>query len=84
MGNPLLLPELRIMLADADQAGLAEVMTELHAATIADFAEDLTVTETWQLLDQAMKHREAEVFSFFPIAKQVELATGAGRERMSQ
>jgi magnesium transporter len=59
-------------------------MTELHSATIADFSEGLTVEETWHLLDHASVERQAEVFSFFPLDKQVEMVSGIGRDRMSK
>ena len=84
MYNPLLLPELREMLSTHDTAGLADVMSELHPATIADFSEGLSVDETWQLLDNASVERQAEVFSFFPFDKQVEMVVGVGRNRMSK
>ncbi len=84
MYNPILLPELREMLAEADDQGLNSVVNELHAATVADFSEGLTVEQTWQLLDHAPIGRQAEVFTFYPIAKQVEMVSGIGRERMSR
>lgn len=84
MFNPLILPELREMLSTQDESGLSEVMAELHPATIADFSEGLSVEETWQLLDHASVERQAEVFSFFPLDKQVEMVSGIGRERMSK
>lgn len=84
MYNPLLLPEIRIMLAEEDHEGLAEVMRELHPATIAEFSAGLTDEETWQLLSQAPVEREAEVFCFYPLEKQVELTVGMGREPMSR
>src|SRR5262245_48892942 len=82
--NPLLLPEIREMLAENDDRGLTEVMTELHAVSIAEFAEGLSVDETWQLLSHADNYRQAEVFSFFSTHKQDELVSGVGRERMSK
>jgi magnesium transporter len=84
MYNPLLLPELREMLSTGDEKGLSAVMTELHPATIADFSEGLSVEETWQLLDYAAVDRQAEVFAFFPLDKQVAMVSGAGRERTSK
>ena len=36
MSNLLVLPDLREMIAENDAAGLAQVVTELHLATIAD------------------------------------------------
>lgn len=84
MTNVLLLPELRSMLAEQDAAGLTALMTELHPATVADWTEGLSVEETWKVFDHAGINRQALVFEFFPLSKQVEMATGAGRERMSR
>lgn len=84
MLNPLLLPEIRTMLAQDDKQGLTEIVTELHAATVAEFGEGLTVEETWALLRHADVARQAEIFAFFPEEKQVELVDGVGRERMSR
>jgi len=84
MLNPLLLPELREMLAEGDVAGLRDVTTELHPATIAEFLEGLTNEETWQVLDHATIERQAEIFGYFPIEKQVEMVEGIGKDRMSR
>ena len=84
LANPLLLPELRAMFAEGDAKGLAEFMAELHSASIADFSEGLSVDETWELLGYTAVQRQAEVFAFFHPDKQVALAEGVGRERMSK
>lgn len=84
MVNPLLLPELRSMIAEGDDEGLSVVMNELHPASIAEFAEGLSVEETWQLLSHGDVHRQAEVFPFFTDEKEVELVEGVGAERMSR
>jgi magnesium transporter len=84
MANVLLLPELRTMLAEEDHEGLTALMTELHPATVADWTEGLSVEETWKVFNHAGIDRQAEVFEFFPPQKQVDMATGAGRERMSR
>lgn len=84
MPNLLVLPDLREMLTEHDDVGLAQVVAELHPATIADFSEGLSVEETWQLLDHAPVTRQAEILTFFPSAKQVEMVTGAGRHLISK
>ena len=84
MPNPLILPDLRELLSEGDEKGLAEVVNEFHAATVAEFAEGLSVEEIWRLLDYAPLARQAEVFAFFPIGEQVELVSGVGRDRMSK
>lgn len=83
MANPIILPELRLMLAENDDQGLREVAVELHPATVADFTEGLTVDETWRVLARAPLTRQAEVFGYYDIPKQVEMVLGSGRERMS-
>lgn len=82
--NPLLLPEIRSMIAEGDDQGLSEIMSELHPASIAEFAEGLSVEETWRLLDHGDVRRQADVFPFFSEKKEVELVQGVGRERMSR
>lgn len=84
MSNLLVLPDLREMLSEHDDVGLAQIVAELHPATIADFSEGLSVEETWQLLDHAPVTRQAEILAFFPSNKQVEMVTGAGRHLISK
>lgn len=84
MANPLLLPEIRQMIAEEDDQGLSEIMSVLHPASIAEFAEGLTVEEAWILLSHGDVHRQAEVFPFFSPEKEQELVEGIGRDRMSK
>ncbi len=83
MVNPILLPEIRLMLAEQDSQGLLEVATELHPATVADFTEGLSVDETWQVLAHAPLAIQADIFSYYSNSKQEELVEGGGRQRMS-
>jgi magnesium transporter len=82
MINPILLPELRLMLAEQDAQGLFEVATELHPATVADFTEGLDVEETWEVLSHAPLATQAEIFSYYSNGKQEEMVLGGGRQRM--
>lgn len=84
MSNPLLLPEIRQMLAENDRAGLTEIVTELHPASIADFAEGLEIEEVWELLSHGDETRQAEIFPFFSAEKEKELIHGIGREKMTK
>jgi magnesium transporter len=83
MVNTLLLPELRELLAEGNKEALAEVLNDFHPASVADFAEGLSVEETWQLLDCAPLPRQGAVFAFFPPYKQVELLKAVSRERVT-
>jgi magnesium transporter len=80
--NPLLIPELRVMLAEGDLAGLREVAEELHPATVAEFSEGLDDGELWRFLDAMPVERQAEVFPYFPMARQVELVQAGDRPHL--
>jgi magnesium transporter len=80
--NPLLIPELRVMLAEGDAIGLREVGEELHPATVAEFSEGLDDREIWQLLDTVPVGRQAEIFPYYPMPRQVELVKSADRQHL--
>ena len=80
--NPILIPELRVMLAEGDTAGLREVAEELHPATVAEFSEGLDDRELWQMLDAMPVERQAEVFPYYPMARQVELVKAGDRPHL--
>jgi len=84
MLNPLMLPELRDLLEQGDTEVLAELVTELHPASVAEFSEGLSVEEVWRLLDYAPIPVQADIFSFYSPRKQEELVSGVGRKRMSR
>ena len=80
--NPILLPELRVMLAEGDVAGLREVAEELHPATVAEFSEGLDGGDIWRLLDTVPVERQAEIFPYYPLSRQVELVKAADRAHL--
>jgi magnesium transporter len=84
MTNPLILPDLRELLAEGDAQAIGDVVEGFHPATLAEFAEGLSVEETWRLLQHADIERQAEVFSFLPMETQVDLVSGIGQEPMSR
>jgi magnesium transporter len=80
--NPILLPELRAMLAEGDTGGLREVAQELHPATVTEFSEGLDDAELWRMLDAVPVERQAEIFPYFPLARQVRLVEAADRAHL--
>jgi magnesium transporter len=80
--NPILIPELRVMLAEGDAAGLREVAEELHPATVAEFSAGLDDRELWQMLDAVPVERQAEVFPYYPLARQVDLVKAGDRAHL--
>lgn len=71
MVNPLLLPELREMLAEGNSAELREFCDALNAGRTADFMEGLTDEEAWQVLLHATPDRRAEIFGHFEENRQL-------------
>jgi magnesium transporter len=70
------------MLAEGDLEGLRALATEIHPASVADFSEGLDDTELWQLLDALPLERRADVFTYYPIARQVELVKATDRQHL--
>lgn len=71
MVNTLLLPELREMLADENQAELKEFCVALNPGRTAEFMEGLSDVEVWSVLQFAEPDRRAEIFGYFPEERQV-------------
>ena len=80
--NPILIPELRVMLAEEDSAGLREVAQELHPATVAEFSEGLDDGEIWRLLGSVPVERQAEIFPYYPLSRQVDILKAADRDHL--
>ncbi len=80
--NPLLIPELRVMLAEGDTTGLREVGEELHPATVAEFSEGLDDADIWRLFDAVPVERQAEIFPYYPLSRQVDLVKAADRTHL--
>jgi len=80
---PLILPEIRSLVAEADGAGIAEVVEALHPASLAAVAEELDDDELVGLLDHALVEQQATVIAFLSAEKQQALARGFGPERLA-
>jgi magnesium transporter len=83
VSHPLFGPELRILLEDGDTAEIQEFCANLHPATVAEALEDFSVEDVWRVLNVASIRDRANIFEYFPIEKQVELAEGAGQRQMA-
>ena len=80
--NPLLIPELRVMLAEGDVEGLRGVADELHPASVAEFSEGLGDAELWQLLDALPVSNQAHIFPYYTLSRQVDLVKAADRQHL--
>jgi len=77
--NPILIPEIRGMIAEGDLQGLREVAEELHPATVAEFSEGLEPAEIWRLLCSVPVVRQAEIFPYYPLSTQRALLESSDR-----
>lgn len=84
MYHSLLLPDLRQILAENDQAGLTEFCEALYPAVTAEVLEGLEPEETWRVLSGCNDELQAEIFQFFSLAYQVDLVKSVDRKRLSK
>ena len=84
MYNPLILPDLRVMLEENDTAGLAEFCEALHPAVAAEVFEGLDSRDVWRVLSLCPVERQAEVFEFMSLPQQVALVEVIDREHLSK
>ncbi len=84
MSHPLFGPEVRQMLADDDSAEMRTFCETLHPATIAEVLDEFPLDQTWRILSHATIRDQANIFGYFPIEQQVEMAEGAGQPQMAR
>jgi magnesium transporter len=84
MTNPILIPELRELLAKNEVETIQKFCQQNHPGTVAELISGLEPAETWQVLHLLDPPLRAEIFSFFDLNKQVELATGPSRNDMAR
>ncbi len=84
MAHPLFAPEVKLMLAEENLAGLSEFCESLHPATIAEaLDEGFTPEQIWEVISQANLRTQASIFEYLPPGVQVEMAERA-RPQMGQ
>jgi len=84
MFNPLLLPDLRVLLDENDQPGLAEFCGALHPVVVAEVLEGLERDDTWRVLDCCDHERQVEIVKYIGLPEQIELVEGVDRKRLSR
>jgi magnesium transporter len=78
MAHPLFGPDLKLMLAEHNAAGLREFCEQLHPATVAEaLDEDFTPEQIWEVISQANIRTQASVFEYLPMALQVQMVEKA-------
>jgi len=81
--NPLLLPELRKILAAGDTKSLRNFCNTGHPATVADFISALTPAEIWKVLRHADPSLRADIFSHLDEDLQVETVKSLPRSEIA-
>lgn len=78
MSHPLFGPEVKLMLAEQNSAGLREFCEQLHPATVAEsLDEDFTPEQIWEVISNAGIRTQASIFEYLPPALQVQMAEKA-------
>ena len=83
MPHPLFGPEIRLMLAEKDAAGLRAFCESLHPATVAEALDDFTPEQVWEVLTPSNIRTQAAIFEYLPPARQVEMVE-SGRPQIGQ
>lgn len=80
----LMRPNVQIMLAEDDVAGLSEFCSALYPAVVAEVLEELTPERAWEVLRHGNPVNQAEVLSFLPLAFQMRLVEIVDRPSLSK
>ncbi|MGQ0553107.1 MAG: magnesium transporter [Planctomycetota bacterium] len=84
MHNPLLVPELRELLAAEDHEALREFCTSMHPATTADFISLLEPDEVRRVLLAVPPRDRALIFSHLDPEMEAQLAEALGRRELAE
>ncbi len=78
MPHPLFTPEIKLMLAEGNTAGLREFCEQLHPATVAEaLDQEFTPEQIWEVISNANIRTQASVFEYLPLALQVQMVEKA-------
>ena len=83
MFDPLLIPELREMLAGNDSLAMREFCDIFHPALVAENLEALEASDSWRVLSESDSHRRAEIFQYFSVGRQMELMRTLSQAHLS-
>jgi len=84
MTNPILIPELRELIAAGDVEAIRTFCRHTHPGTVAELLAGLDSSEVWQVLHMLDIPLRADIFSCFELDRQIDLASGHSRRDMAQ
>lgn len=82
--NPLLQPDVKLMLAEEDHLGLREFCDVLNPIIVAEVLQGLDSAETWRVLSSTSIDRQAEIFEAIDPTDQIELVAAVDRKHLSK
>ncbi len=83
MYNPLLLPDLRVMLEENDTESLTEFCNVLHPAVAAEVLDGLPSEDILKVLSTCEIGIRVEIFEYMDLPQQVDIVELMGREELS-
>jgi magnesium transporter len=82
--NPLLQPDLKLMLSENDELGLQQFCEVLNPVIVAEVLQGLEPAETWRVLLSSDIERQAEIFELIEPSQQIELVASIDRQHLSK
>lgn len=82
--NPLLQPDLKLMLNENDVLGMQQFCEVLNPVIVAEVLDGLDPKSTWKVLSSTDIQRQAEIFEFIEPAQQIELVESVDRQHLSK
>lgn len=81
--NPLLQPDLKLMLAESDEIGLQQFCEVLNPVIIAEVLQGLDPSDVWRVLSSTSIAQQAEIFEMIDPTQQIELVASVDRKHLS-
>ena len=82
--NPLLQPDVKLMLAEGDELGLQQFCEVLNPIIVAEVLQGLDPVDIWRVLSSTTIHRQAEIFETIEPSQQIDLIAAVDRPHLSQ
>ena len=82
--SSLILPDVRLMVAEGDRHGMSEFCKVLHPAVVANILEELEPHEVWAILDHAELRLRVEIFEYIALRRQSEMVEKLDKRRLSE
>ncbi len=82
--NPLLQPDLKLMLSENDEPGLQQFCEVLNPVIVAEVLLGLEPSDAWRVLSSTDIERQADIFELIEPSQQIDLVASIDRQHLSQ